>query len=88
MENTLNTRKIAMIVAAKERLIFIFAPLSHVFSTVYHEAAHIYSTGSNLFLTGWRVPPPGKEHGIRPCLKNGKTPSQGIFFHQDCVDLT
>ena len=26
--------------------------------------------------------------GPRPCLKNGKTPSWGIFFRQDCVDLT
>ena len=25
---------------------------------------------------------------IRPCLKNGKTPSLGTFFRQDCVDLT
>ena len=25
---------------------------------------------------------------IRPCLKNGKTPSLGIFFRQDCVDWT
>ena len=24
----------------------------------------------------------------RPCLKNGKTPSLGTFFRQDCVDLT
>ena len=34
---------------------------------------------------------PGEQGGpgaIRPCLKNGKTPSWGIFFRQDCVDLT
>ncbi len=24
----------------------------------------------------------------RSCLKNGKTPPQGILFRQDCVDLT
>ncbi len=28
------------------------------------------------------------EAEFRPCLKNGKTPSLGIFFRQDCVDLT
>ena len=28
------------------------------------------------------------EKALRPCLKNGKTPSLGIFFRQDCVDWT